>query len=71
MEDTDLMSSDPIKLNVSEGQTVEIYSACQQNKPEGPKCLCYQRLVLGGWWLFNEGLNGLGYCNTSPDVKDE
>lgn len=48
LEDTDLMSSDPIKLNVTEGQTVEIYSACQQNKPEGLKCLCYQRSVLGG-----------------------
>lgn len=44
LEDTDLMSSDPIRLNVTEGQTVEIYSSCQQNNPEGLKCLCYQRI---------------------------
>ncbi|XP_048031027.1 receptor-type tyrosine-protein kinase FLT3 [Megalobrama amblycephala] len=44
LEETDLMSSDPFKLDIIEGQTVEIYSACQQNSSDGLKCLCYQRI---------------------------
>nr|XP_001921760.3 receptor-type tyrosine-protein kinase FLT3 [Danio rerio] len=43
LEETDLMSSDPIKLDVTEGQVVEIYSACEQNSSNERKCLCYQR----------------------------
>ncbi|XP_073687045.1 receptor-type tyrosine-protein kinase FLT3 [Garra rufa] len=42
--ETHLMSSDPIKLDFTEGQTVEIYSACQQNSSDGLKCLCHQRI---------------------------
>uniref|UniRef100_A0A8C1VTE9 receptor protein-tyrosine kinase n=1 Tax=Cyprinus carpio TaxID=7962 RepID=A0A8C1VTE9_CYPCA len=44
LEETHLMSSDPIKLDFTEGQTVEIYSACQQNRSDGLKCLCHQRI---------------------------
>ncbi|XP_016363860.1 receptor-type tyrosine-protein kinase FLT3-like [Sinocyclocheilus rhinocerous] len=40
LEETHLMSPDPIKLDFTEGQTVEIYSACQQNGSDGLKCLC-------------------------------
>ncbi|ROK23336.1 Receptor-type tyrosine-protein kinase FLT3 [Anabarilius grahami] len=42
LEETDLMSSDPFKLDIIEGQTVEIYSACQHKSSDGLKCLCYQ-----------------------------
>lgn len=49
LEETDLMSSDPFKLDIIEGQTVEIYSACQQNSSDGLKCLCYQRFVSVRW----------------------
>ncbi|KTG35664.1 hypothetical protein cypCar_00000072, partial [Cyprinus carpio] len=40
LEQTHLMSPDPITLDFTEGQTVEIYSACQQNGSDGLKCLC-------------------------------
>lgn len=60
LKETDFISSDPIKLDVTEGQTVEIYSACQQNSSDGLKCLCYQRFVSVWWWLFDEDLSGLG-----------
>ncbi|XP_043082791.1 receptor-type tyrosine-protein kinase FLT3 [Puntigrus tetrazona] len=43
LEETHLMSPDPIKLDFTEEQTVEIYSACQQNSSDGLKCLCHQR----------------------------
>ncbi|XP_052398892.1 receptor-type tyrosine-protein kinase FLT3-like [Carassius gibelio] len=44
LEETHLRSSDPIKLDFTEGQTVEIYSACPQNHSDGLKCLCHQRI---------------------------
>lgn len=49
LEETDLMSSDPFKVDIIEGQTVEIYSACQQNSSDRLKCLCFQRFVSVGW----------------------
>ncbi|XP_067290517.1 receptor-type tyrosine-protein kinase FLT3 isoform X2 [Pseudorasbora parva] len=44
LKETDLMSSDPIKLDVAEGQTFEIYSACQKKHSNGRKCLCHKRI---------------------------
>ncbi|KAI2648986.1 Receptor-type tyrosine-protein kinase FLT3 [Labeo rohita] len=45
LEETHLMSSDPVKLDFTEGQTVEIYSACQQNRSDGLKCLCHHQRI--------------------------
>ncbi|XP_051971100.1 receptor-type tyrosine-protein kinase FLT3-like [Xyrauchen texanus] len=44
LQETDLLNSDPIKLGVVEGQTVDIYAACRQNSSERFRCLCYQRV---------------------------
>ncbi|XP_051969957.1 receptor-type tyrosine-protein kinase FLT3-like isoform X1 [Xyrauchen texanus] len=44
LEETDLLSSDLIKLGVTEGQTADIYTECRQNSSNGFKCLCYQRV---------------------------
>ncbi|KAL1248647.1 hypothetical protein QQF64_021965 [Cirrhinus molitorella] len=45
LEESHLMSSNPIKLNFTEGQTVEIYSACKQNSSDGVKCLCHHQRI--------------------------
>lgn len=44
LEEADVFSSDPVKLGGIEGQTVEVYTKCQQSNSKGFKCLCYQRI---------------------------
>ncbi|XP_056594086.1 receptor-type tyrosine-protein kinase FLT3 isoform X2 [Triplophysa dalaica] len=44
LEEADIFSSDPVKLGGIEGQTVDVYTKCQQSNSERFKCLCYQRI---------------------------
>ncbi|KAI7792364.1 putative receptor-type tyrosine-protein kinase FLT3 [Triplophysa rosa] len=44
LEEADVFSSDPVKLGGIEGQTVDVYTKCQQSNSERFECLCYQRI---------------------------